>query len=310
VISIPFRHILIIADIEGCSGCWSYQSSSFLTSEWRVACFEMTKDVNAVVKSVFEAGVERITVKDFHRTGYNILPEGIDSRATVDLGYRRGPVPGIGDPGDADALMLLGMHAASGTEGFLAHTMTSRIERLEVNGNPLAEVELFSASLAPYGIRPIFFSGCPVACRQATEAISHIDCYPIDKSSGPSRFDPYSWRTGLACAARASIRNYSTRPYLPEGPFRTVVTLRDGKVVAEKIARKWGFQQEGNRIFFKTCDFHVLYMNLIRLCYLTPLVEKTLPFGLFLYNLVGRFGQAWVRRHWGGKFSPALERSL
>ena len=38
------------------------------------------------------------------------------------------------------------MHAASGTDGFLSHTLTSRIAQLEVNRRPLAEVELFAVS--------------------------------------------------------------------------------------------------------------------------------------------------------------------
>jgi hypothetical protein len=57
--------------------------------------------------------------------------------------------------------MMIGMHAAAGTTGFLAHTLTSRLSSLTVNGRPMAEVELFSASLAPFGIPPLFFSGCP-----------------------------------------------------------------------------------------------------------------------------------------------------
>jgi hypothetical protein len=39
-----------------------------------------------------------------------------------------------------------------------------------------------------------------------------------------------------------------------------------------------------------------LFMHLIRICYLTPLVEKTLPFCLMAYNLWGRFSLAWIRR--------------
>ena len=180
-----FDHILIIADIEGSSGCWNYRASSFLTREWRLACLEMTLDVDAVVTALFDAGVQKVTVKDFHRSAYNLLPELIDSRAHIVSGYRSGPVPGLGDPGDAQAVMFLGMHAAAGTEGFMAHTLTSRISWLEVNKKPLSELELFAASLAPYGVKPIFFSGCPTACAQARAAIKKIDSYPIDKSTGP-----------------------------------------------------------------------------------------------------------------------------
>ena len=103
-----FKNILIIADIEGSSGCWSYRDSAFMTPGWRRACIGMTADVRGVVAGLFETGVERITVADFHRTGYNLLPEHIDPRAQVISGYRIGPVPGIGDPQDAEASMFLG----------------------------------------------------------------------------------------------------------------------------------------------------------------------------------------------------------
>ena len=117
------KNILIIADIEGSSGCWNYAASSFMTDQWCKACVDMTRDVNAVTHALLDAGVEQITVKDFHRTGFNLLPEMIDPRVKIVSGYRRKPVPGIGDPDEARAVVFLGMHAASGTGGFLAHTL-------------------------------------------------------------------------------------------------------------------------------------------------------------------------------------------
>jgi len=291
-----FKNIIIIADIEGSSGCWSYRDSAFMTPGWRRACIGMTADVREVVTGLFEAGVQRITVVDFHRTGYNLLPERIDPRAQVISGYRIGPVPGIGDPQDAEAIMFLGLHAASGTDGFLAHTFTSRLRKLEVNGQPMAEVEFFAASLAPFGLRPIFFSGCPMACAQARAAIPHIHVYSIDKTTGPGTFDANGWRTGLVREAVASISNPATKPYQPKGPFQARVTLRDGPQTARKLARRWGFRHEEDRIYINAADIHDLYQSFIRLCYLTPRLEKILPIGMFLYNLRGRLGLAWVRR--------------
>ncbi|MEW5725812.1 MAG: M55 family metallopeptidase, partial [Thermodesulfobacteriota bacterium] len=119
------KQILIVADIEGSSGCWSYQGSRFLTTEWARACREMSLDVAAVVRALFAAGIEEVRVKDFHRTGYNLLPELMDPRASVVHGYRRGPAPGLGHPGRAGAVMFVGLHAAAGTAGVLAHTLTS-----------------------------------------------------------------------------------------------------------------------------------------------------------------------------------------
>ena len=291
-----FKHILIIADIEGSSGCWNYRASSFLTDEWARACEGMSGDVNAVVQALFAAGVESVRVKDFHRTGFNLLPERIDSRCQIIHGYRPGPVPGIGDPAGAQAVIFLGMHAASGTGGFLAHTLTSRIEQLEVNGKPLAEVELFSASLAAFDVRPVFFSGCPVACRQAEEALGAIAVHPIDKSEGPQHFDSRAWRDDMAGSAAAVLENDRTVAYRPQGPFQALVKMRDGQMAARKIAQRWNFERHGNRIRVNAADMSELYTKLIRLCYLTPLVEKTLPLGLYAYNLWGRMGLAWVRR--------------
>jgi len=292
-----FRHILIIADIEGSSRCWSYSASRFMTDLWSRACVGMTKDVNAVVRASFDAGVKQVTVKDFHRTGYNLLPEGIDPRARIVQGYQQGPVPGLGDPGDAQAVMFLGMHAASGTGGFLAHTLTSRIRRLEVNGKPLAEVQLFSAALSGYGIRPVFFSGCPVACDQAARAISGIATCPIDKASGPGDFNAGRWRRDLAAVAVSSLDSGRTKPYRPSGPFAVRATFRNGDQAARQIARRWGLDRAGADILFNAADIHKVYDTLIRICYLTPLIEKMIPLALPLFNARGLVGLYWVRRN-------------
>jgi D-amino peptidase len=292
----PIDNILIIADLEGSSGCWSYTASAFLTDDWCRACQEMSRDVSSVVDALFDAGVKTIAVKDFHRTGFNLFPELIDSRAKIISGYRRGPVAGIGNPNKAQAVMFLGMHAASGSDGFLAHTLTSRIARLEVNDRLLSEIELFAASLAPWGIRPIFFSGCPVACKQAAAVIENINCFPIDKSCGSENFDFGTWRSALAQAAVKSLSNRKAEPYIPVGPFDARVTMRDGKAEAARIARRWKFEQVGEQIRIYSADIHQLYLELIRLCYLTPTIEKVLPLALAAFNLKGRIGIIRARR--------------
>ncbi len=291
-----FTRILIIADIEGSSGCGSYLASAFLTEEWAGACLAMSLDVDAVVRALFAAGVEQVTVKDFHRTGYNLLPEIIDPRAALVSGYLRASVPGLGDPGPAEALMMTGMHAASGTDGFLAHTFSSRIASLRVNGVLIPEAALFSASLAPYGIRPVFFSGCPAACRQASAAIPHIQTFAIDKSVPVHRFEVEAWREGLAVAAVRSLSNRSAGPCPMKGPFEAAVQMRKGTEAARRIGSRWGISAEGDTLRFQAPDFDRLYMTLIRICYLTPTVEKILPVGLFLFNLRGFLGRMWVRR--------------
>ena len=291
-----FDSVLIIADIEGSSGCWSYRASAFKTNEWVAACVEMTRDVAAVVRALFDNGVHRVIVKDFHRTGFNLLPEMIDSRARVVQGYKIGPVPGIGDPGLAEAVLFIGMHAASGSNGFMAHTLTSRIRRLEVNGELLPEVYLFAGSVASYGVRPVFFSGCPVACDQARAAIQGIHTYSIDKSVGRQEFAVEPWRQGLARAATSALHDAQTVPFDPPGPFHTKVTLREGAPAAQKLSARWGFRRQGADIILHNTRLGDLYRDLIRICYLTPMAERLLPLAVAASNLRGRAGLAWLRR--------------
>ncbi len=152
------------------------------------------------------------------------------------------------------------------------------------------------ADLALFGLKPLFFTGCPVACEQAAGAIENITIYPIDKSVGRQRFDAVAWRSGLSQAAAAALENNLTDPYRPAGPFRVLVKMRDGEVIARKIAHRWNLDCRKDEIFINAGDMSELFMYLIRICYLTPLVEKVLPLSLSVYNLWGRLGLAWVRR--------------
>ena len=286
-----FRNILIIADIDGSSGCWDRSGARFMTRAWQQACIAMSQDVDAVVRALFDNGVEGVHVVDFHRTAYNLLPHLIDRRARITQGYSKGPIPGIGSVQGADAVMFIGMHAASGTAGFLAHTLTSRIASLRVNGRLLSEVELFASVLAPFELAPLFFSGCPVACKQAAGAIPGIVTHPIDKSAGSKEFDAPSWRLDLAEAAVAALQNGGTRCPDFNGPIEAEVRMHD-KAAASAVALRWNCEFSNGSIRFTVPNASELYLQLIRVCYLSPRIERFMGLSLFFYRLMGR--AAWL----------------
>ena len=126
--------------------------------------------------------------------------------------------------------------------------------------------------------------------------ISGIDTFAIDKSNGPEGFDAHQWRQALASAAGESLNSSHVSPYRPEGPFDATVTMRDGAVVASRLARRWGLASRGADILIRADTIHRLYLDLIRICYLTPLTERFLPLSLALFNLQGRLGLVWLRR--------------
>ena len=286
-----YKHILIICDIEGSSGCLSYRHSSFMTDEWSDTCVALSYDVNTVARALLDAGVGRVTVKDFHRTGYNLIPRLIDRRVRIVSGYRTGEVTGIGTVSDADGVFFIGMHAPSGSGGFIAHTMTSRIARITANNTIVGEVELFASALAPFGLTPLFFSGCPVACRHASTALPGIVTFPIDKTK---RFDPERWRNGLAQKAVAALGKPGGKIRRSSKKLDIVMTMRGGKSEARKIAHRWKLTADADVVRFTASDLNDLFMKLIRICYLTPLLAKVARFTLPLYNLYGAIGIRWV----------------
>jgi D-amino peptidase len=291
-----YNQVLILADIEGSSGCWQRRAAAFMTRSWARACAALTADLNAVGGGLFEAGVTQITIHDFHRTGFNILPRRLDARIKLRQGYRSGPIPGIGTIPTADAVMFIGMHAAAGTAGFLAHTLTSRLARLEVNGHILPEVALFASSLAPFGLRPLFFSGCPIACAQARQLIPGIGTIAIDKRTPLSSFDAAAWRRQLAEGAVASLGRRAPAPFSLTGPMHARLTMRGGARAARQIQRRWQLSRHGDQVRIEAENIHVLYLKLIQVCYLTPMLAKMLPLSLIVYRSLGRLGLAWAER--------------
>jgi D-amino peptidase len=292
IMSAFHKKILIIADIEGSSGCYSYHDTLPFKKGWPRACAEMSRDVDAAVRALFDAGAEDVAVKDFHRTGYNLIPAMIDRRAELIPGYRQGPVPGIGSAEGYTALIMTGMHPPSGAGGFLAHTMTSRISRLELNGALLTEAELFAAFLASAGLRPVLISGTADACGYASRALKGIRVYPLERGDG---FDADVWRRGLYEAVRLAAADPGPEPYSPAGPFEARLTMRDGAESAIKHAAPWGFNFEHDTIILRADSLSGIYYDLIRLCYLSPFIEKFLAPSLALYNSYGYLGNLWAR---------------
>ncbi|MDD2997611.1 MAG: M55 family metallopeptidase [Candidatus Riflebacteria bacterium] len=284
--------VYIIADIEGSTGCLCAQDARLLNDGWVRACVELSRDVDLIARRLLDNGVERVRVKDFHRTGYNIFRKFVDSRVEIDQGYRAGPIPGIGKADGFDCLMMVGMHAASGTNGFIPHTLTSKFASVEVNGCLITEAELFASSVAEAGLVPLFFSGCPVACAQAAAAIPNLHTFALEK---PLVSSPQTLREAMAESASMAMRNVAGNVYRPAGPFSTIVRMRDGNAAALKMRKRWKLDGDGDTVYFKTADIRQLYCQLIRLAYLNPVSESFLDLSLKTANLAGLLLQAWAR---------------
>lgn len=287
------KNVYIIADIEGSTGCLTQKDAKLFTLGWARACVELSRDIDTIGRTLLDSGTAaRVRVKDFHRTGFNLLAKLIDDRIEIDQGYQVGPIPGIGELQGFDTLLMTGMHASSGSDGFIPHTLTSRFEAIITNGQLLSEAELFASSVADVGLMPVFFSGCPVACDQAKQAIKGIKTFAVSK---PLNTDIQDMRNQLANAAQAAVKRQSTAVFKPKGPFRTQIKIRGGQQATEKAARLWQLKIVDDYIQVDSTYMSQLYQTLIRIAYLHPAALSSLRPWVKAFKAFGRLSLFWPR---------------
>jgi D-amino peptidase len=260
----------VVADLEGSTGVLGDAYTRPGTREWCLARRAVTEDLNAVVEGLVRAGAEKIIVKDFHGNGYNILPELLNRNARLVRGYYLRPVLGFGDLQDASVALYVGMHASSGNKaGFMPHTLTRRIKALRVNGESIAEVQLFASVLAEFGIAACFLSGCPVACDEASKAMPWIQTCEVPKpmniTQGAKPPDYLKIREALARTASAAFAADKSRAYRLTAPYHCEIEFAGERNAIR--ASHWGMERSGNIVALDCDSVITLYEAVIRAAY-------------------------------------------
>ncbi len=268
----------IVADLEGSTGAWTKAHTLLGTPEWQEARVELTRDINAVAESLFEMKVKGVVVKDFHRTGYNLILPYLDPRIKVVSGYYTGPALGYGDLHGADFALFVGLHAAGGNEkGFLPHTLTSRIAEIRVNGKRICESELFATVLSDFHVPVVFFSGCPAACQEVSERMSWVVTSEIPKDpeiyrdKTKRKEDILRKREGLRQKIKKIVNPTEQPLFRMQPPFDCQVIFQDE---AEARRNPWGFPCAGRTLHVETARFLDLYESLLKIAYFPKLAYQ------------------------------------
>ena len=150
-------NVLIAADMEGIAGIDDYgdclPSHPAAYARGRRL---MTDEVLVAVEALRGAGVDRISVGDWHMVGTNIererMPDGVEVRPIADLALVEAePSMAKASGGELDAVVLIGHHAkTSSPRGFSSHTFIWEMEVL-LDGESLSETQVFAQGLAAEG---------------------------------------------------------------------------------------------------------------------------------------------------------------
>ena len=179
--------VLVYYDMEGLSGIDDWRMTTFSrTDPYRRGQDRLVTDVNAVIEGLFERGADVVHVVDGHGSGNphpDLPPERLDSRAQHIL--RDAPFDAYADltgAGLYDAVAVVGMHAKTGSAGFISHTMYLGT-KLRLNGAWVTETEVVAYSWGRVGVPVIFASGDDVLARDL-DTMPWIEYVTVKKAEG------------------------------------------------------------------------------------------------------------------------------
>ena len=168
--------IYISVDIEGICGTTIWDDATRGKERYPEFQSQMTSEVSAACEGAFKSGATEIVIRDAHDSACNLIGGDLPKNTRLIRGWSRHPYMMMqGLDNSYDAALMIGYHSlAGGTGNPLAHTMSSRIGRLTINGLPASEF-MINWLTAMYEKVPVaFISGDKEICSHAREVSPNI----------------------------------------------------------------------------------------------------------------------------------------
>ena len=246
-------NLFISCDMEGTAGVCSWkQCDPSDTHEYPVYRRYMTREVRAAIEGAREAGVRRVLVNDSHWSMRNLLFDELpgDDDLRVISGTRKpwSMVQGI-DSG-VDAAFFTGYHAKAGDAATLAHTYSSEVYAVTVNGVACSEALLNAALAGTFGVPVLLVSGDQTIVDECVAAMPWILGVPVKEAIGYTAVDsltPAAAQAAIRAGAREAIERKDARQavYL-DPPFEMIVETLEVQQ-SEFIELMPGFTRLGGR---------------------------------------------------------------
>ncbi len=169
------KQYLINVDLEGIHGVVGEPYKTLTASfDYKTATENAVKEINVVVKALFESGAEKVVVWDNHGGSANLDYSTIDPRAEIvskNVEHKFGRFWFYKEEYNFSGLILLGYHAREGSlGGVLAHTFSSvGIQYYKLNGTTIGEIEYDSYIAGNYGFSTILVASDDVALAQISD---------------------------------------------------------------------------------------------------------------------------------------------
>lgn len=190
--------IFISADIEGVSGCTTWDETEKGSELYNYYAEQMTLEVKAACEGANEAGASEIVIKDAHNDGKNIDHRKLPKNTKLIRNWAGHPFCMVQELDDTyDAVLFIGYHSAAGKDtNPLAHTMAQFVEELRINGEIASEFLIHAYAASYLDVPVAFLSGDAGLCNDIENKNENIRTVAVKEGRGNSTI---SIHPDLAC---------------------------------------------------------------------------------------------------------------
>ncbi|WP_136797902.1 MULTISPECIES: M55 family metallopeptidase [Desulfosediminicola] len=180
--------IFISADIEGVCGVTAWDETESDKANYAQFQKQMTREVCAACEGAIAGGATEIYVRDAHNSARNLIAEELPKQVRLVRGWSRHPYMMMQELDSSfDGVMMIGYHSQAGGDGNpLAHTMTSRVSEITINGMLVSEFLMNTHTAWLEDVPVIFLSGDKQICTLAQELIPELETVAVKSGSGGS----------------------------------------------------------------------------------------------------------------------------
>ncbi len=180
--------VYISVDIEGIAGISHWDEASKTHADYKQFQELMTGEAIAAAQGAIDAGAVEILMKDAHDSGRNILSEKLPEPVRLIRGWSGHPYSMVQELDRSFAAVLfIGYHSRANTQDNpLAHTLSTNIAGITINGEPASEFVLHSYAAASIGVPVVFLSGDERICAEAKSFNPGLSTLAVTKGVGAS----------------------------------------------------------------------------------------------------------------------------
>lgn len=252
--------IYISVDIEGMAGITHWDETIKTHADYAEFREQMTRETVAAIAGAKAAGANEIWVKDAHVTGRNLITADLPEDVTLIRSWAGHPLCMVQELDESfDAVMMVGYHAAAGSEAnSLAHTLSSEAVLVKINGKPASEFLVHALASSMLGVPTVFVTGDKGLMDEVEQTNPAIGRCAVKEGRGQSTISmtPAAALKAIRIGAEQALKG-DLKKALLDVPKHTVVEITYGNPnLAYRHSWYPGCKHVGNRtIRFETDSY-------------------------------------------------------